>query len=243
MADTLSVTSKADLDQQDPGVARPLRKLSSRGTSQNPLSSKTPELQRSNSRSRKVSAIRSPSASSFLKEEDEAVVQTTIARAIVSGLSGAKYTGEKFETNQDVLTAILLNIVRKEQGAGISPIDFNNKVIVLMDLDSEKNIMKTFNLSISFQSRESFLKEYKKYKGNCEFVLGKGDELLFLKSVEGNVLYCINSSADTCPTFTVGNVDGGFYRVQLNPMVGGLGAGGQVRDSGGLTPPSCPSTP
>ena len=74
---------------------------------------------------------------------------------------------------------------------------------------------------VEFDSlRSSFLKEWKKFKGNSEFVLGKGSQLLYLKAIEGNILHCMTSGAASCPTFTVGNVDAGFYRVQLKGVVG-----------------------
>ena len=81
-----------------------------------------------------------------------------------------------------------------------------------MDKASEEKLMKTFNIAITFLNRESFSKEWKKGKATSEFVLGKGQQLLFIKSVEGNILHCQNSQDENCPSFTVGNVDGGFYR-------------------------------
>ena len=167
------------------------------------------------SRSRKVSTVNFTGAA-----QDDASVQKTLAMALCSGLSSAKWGEVVFETSQEVLTAILLNVVRKERGVGVSPLDFHGKVIVLMDLASEKLSMKTFNINVVYQTRESFLKEWKKFKGNSEFVLGKGSQLLYLKSVEGNILSCMTSGSATCPTFTVGNVDAGFYRVQLKGIVG-----------------------
>ena len=151
---------------------------------------------------------------------DDVSVQKTLAMALCSGLRCAKWGEVAFETNQDVLTAILLNVIRKDRGLGFSPLDFNNKEIVLMDLASEKLSMKTFKINVAYQTRESFLKEWKKFKSNSEFVLGKGTQLLYLKSVEGNILSCMTSGAATCPTFTVGNVDAGFYRLQLRGIVG-----------------------
>ena len=167
------------------------------------------------SRSRKVSTVNFTGAA-----QDDASVQKTLAMALCSGLSSAKWGEVVFETSQEVLTAILLNVVRKERGVGVSSLDFHGKVIVLVDLASEKLSMKTFNINVVYQTRESFLKEWKKFKGNSEFVLGKGSQLLYLKSVEGNILSCMTSGSATCPTFTVGNVDAGFYRVQLKGIVG-----------------------
>jgi hypothetical protein len=187
----------------------------------------TPKLTRSTSRSRKVSAVSSGYVGPVAGAEvgDSAAMQTTLAAALCMGLDGAKWTEEKFETSKEVLTAILINIVRKEQG-GVSPLDFNGKQIVIMDGASEHKIMKTFNIAIEFHSRESFLKDWKKFKGNSEFVLGKGDNLLLLKSVEGNILCCLNSTDDVCPTFTVGNVDGGFFQIRLRAVFDGKSQAG-----------------
>ena len=202
-------SNKVDLD----AVAR---KLTSRMNSKPDLQPKAPSTSGVSCRSRKVSTVVNFTGAA----QDDASVQKTLALALCSGLSSAKWGEVVFETSQEVLTAILLNVVRKERGVGVSPLDFHGKVIVLMDLASEKLSMKTFNINVVYQTRESFLKEWKKFKGNSEFVLGKGSQLLYLKSVEGNILSCMTSGAATCPTFTVGNVDAGFYRVQLKGIVG-----------------------
>jgi len=208
--ESLPGSTKVDLD----AVARKLNSPS-RLNSRNEMMPKSPSISGA-SRSRKTS-----STVNFMGGAvDDVSVQKTLAMALCSGLRCAKWGEVAFETNQDVLTAILLNVIRKDRGLGFSPLDFNNKEIVLMDLASEKLSMKTFKINVAYQTRESFLKEWKKFKSNSEFVLGKGTQLLYLKSVEGNILSCMTSGAATCPTFTVGNVDAGFYRLQLRGIVG-----------------------
>lgn len=223
MSDTLSVDSKTDLDSV-------FSKLGGTPCSQRKTSKNSrPEIHKPLSRSRKVSAAAMASAFVGSASGEEASVQTTLAEALCCGLSSGKWTEASFETSKEVLTAILLNIVRKRD-VGVGPMDFHGKSIVIMDQGSEQKAMRTFNVSIMHQTRESFLKERQKCKGNSEFVLGKGESLLFLKQVEGNILHCVSPAEDACPTFTVGNVDGGFFRVQLY-LVGGRGGGTEVSNT------------